>query len=359
MSLDARPLLVTTDPALLDDVLRLAAAADVEIEVAHAPAHARRAWLTAPAVLVGGDLADEMARAKPRRRDGVILFGEDPDDDEVWHQAVALGAEHVVFLPDAESWLVDRLADAVEGDYKRANTICVLGGRGGAGASTLAAALATTGARAGYATLLVDGDPLGGGIDLVLGGEETSGARWPDFVRTRGRVSGSALRSALPRVDELLVLSWDRGDAGPVPVEAMRSVLAASQRGSDLVVVDIPRYLDESAQEALTCATSTLLIVPAEVRAAVSATRVAASASPYTTDLRAVVRGPAPSDLPAEVIAQSLGVPLAGQMRAEAGLAAAMDRGEAPALRGRGPLADFCAAYIGARTDAAPMPEAA
>lgn len=355
MSAESRPLLVTEDPTVLDDVLRLAAAADVEIEVAHTAAHARRSWMSAPLVLVGSDLADEVARGRPHRRSGVLLVGDDPDDTEIWQQAVALGVERVVFLPDSESWLVDRMADAAEGDEVEAHTVCILGGRGGSGASTLATALAVTGARTQRRTLLVDGDPLGGGIDLALGGEDSSGSRWSDFLGTRGRVSGSSLRGALPQVGGLLVLSSQRDDELGIPAEAMGSVLAAARRGSDLVVVDLPRRLDDAAEEALIQCTTALLLVPAEVRATVAAARVAAAASRYATDLRAVVRGPAPSGLSAEVIAQSLGLPLAGQIRAETGLAAAMDRGEAPGRSGRGALTAFCSSYL----DVAPAHAAA
>jgi hypothetical protein len=49
------------------------------------------------------------------------------------------------------------------------------------------------------------------------------------------------------------------------------------------------------------------------------------------------VRGPAPSDLEAEVVAESLGLPLSGYCKAEPGLAGALDRGEPPG-RSRGPL---------------------
>lgn len=347
MSEELRPLLVTDEAELLDDVLRLAAAADVEVEVAHAAAHARGSWATAPLVMVGADVAAELARVKPYRRGGVLLFGDDPDDTEIWHHAVGLGAEHVVFLPTAESWLVDRMADAAEGDEADAHTVCVLGGRGGAGASTLAAALALSGARSGLRTLLVDGDPLGGGLDLLLGSEDASGSRWCDFLGTHGRVSSAALRGALPRVSELLVLSGQRDDSRAIPVDAMRSVLAAARRGSDLVVIDLPRHLDAAAEVALTSCSTALLLVPAEVRAAVSAARVAAVATEHAADLRVVVRGPAPSGLSGEVIADSLDLPLAGEMRPDKGLPAATDRGEAPGRHGRGPLAAFCDSYLG------------
>ena len=54
----------------------------------------------------------------------------------------------------------------------------------------------------------------------------------------------------------------------------MRSVVAAAARMSDLVVVDLPRHVDEAAAEALAVATVTLLVVPAEVRAVAAAGRV-------------------------------------------------------------------------------------
>lgn len=321
-----RPLLVTSDSVLREDLLRLSAAAGAELEVAHEPSGARRSWSSAPLVVVGDDVAEALVRQALPRRGDVVIVGLDLDDAKVWARGVALGAEHVVFLPDAESWLADRLADAVDGGAATLLTISVLGGRGGAGASTLAAALAVTGMRRGMAAMLVDGDPLGGGIDLLLGGEDSGGLRWPDLAGTRGRVNGAALRDALPRVDQLTVLSWDRGDVLTIDPEAMQAVLGAAQRSSELVV-------------------------PAEVRATASAARVAAAAGIVAADLRVVVRGPAPSGLPAEVVADALGLPLAGVLRPEPGLAAALERGEPPARRGKGPLAHFCTGFLAAAVE--------
>ena len=73
--------------------------------------------------------------------------------------------------------LVARLADSVEGGAPPARLVAVVGGSGGAGASTLSAALAVTALRLGVRPWLVDADPLGGGIDLALGGEDTVGLR--------------------------------------------------------------------------------------------------------------------------------------------------------------------------------------
>jgi hypothetical protein len=51
------------------------------------------------------------------------------------------------------------------------------------------------------------------------------------------------------------------------------------------------------------------------------------------------VRGPAATGVTADLLAESLGVPLLGELRAEPGLDGALERGEAPGLRRRGPLA--------------------
>jgi pilus assembly protein CpaF len=207
-----RPLLVTNDPMALDNLLRLAATAGVEVEVAADVGSARRSWAGAPLVVVGPDLLDGCAASRLGRRGNVVALGDDLDDATIWRKAVDVGAERVVFLPDAEPWLVQAFADAVETTDHAGLVVATLGGRGGAGATTLSVALAQAGTRRALRTLLVDGDPLGGGVDLVLGVEDLHGLRWPDLITTRGRLPAAAVIEALPHVDGIGVLSWDRGD---------------------------------------------------------------------------------------------------------------------------------------------------
>ena len=337
----ARPLLLTADPGVLDDLLRIAATAGVELEVAADVGAARSSWAAASAVVVGPDLARRCARARLPRRAGVVLLGDDLDDAGIWQRAVEVGAEHVVFLPDAEQWLGELLAEAVEPSSAAGVVVGVVGGRGGAGATTLSAALAVSGTRTGRRTLLVDGDPLGGGIDLVFGGEERRGLRWPELGASRGRVPGAALTAALPQMADLSVLSWDRGDTETVPAEAMETVLDAGRRSSELVVVDLPRHVDDCFRAVASTADLMLLVVPAEVRASAAAARVAARVAVLCADLRLVVRGPAPSGLTADDVARVLGLPLAGYLRPEPGLEGGLERGEPPAERD-GPLSTLC-----------------
>lgn len=351
-----RPLVITSDSLVLDDVVRIALTAGTEVDVAADAGAGRRSWSSAASVVVGRDAAEACARARLPRRPGVVLIGDDLDEAGIWQLAVEVGAEHVIFLPDGEAWLAETLAESVEPVRFSGELIAVIGGRGGAGATTLAAALAVTAARQRRRTLLIDADPLGGGIDLVFGGESDVGVRWPDLSATRGRVSGSALTGALPRMHDLSVLSWDRGDVLRVPPEAMETVLEAGRRSCELVVADLPRTLDEASRSVLSLATLVLLVVPAEVRAAAAAARVATQLAPLCTDLRLVVREPSPSGLAADELARALGLPLAGFLRAEPGLELALERGEPPARQRRSPLAALCESLL---ADALPMSQAA
>ncbi|MFE4691002.1 septum site-determining protein Ssd [Streptomyces sp. NPDC056749] len=337
------PLIVTEDAELLDDLLRLCAAAGAVPEVHHGPPGERGGWERAPMILVGDDAA-RVCRGTARRP-GVMLVGRDQDDPDVWRRAVEIGAEYVLRLPDSEGWLVDQIANAAEGVGRPALTVGVIGGRGGSGASTLACALAVTAARSGRRTMLIDGDPLGGGIDVLLGGETSEGLRWPDFARSKGRVGGGALEESLPALHGLRVLSWGRDDEVVVPPRAMRSVLAAARRLGGVVVVDLPRKVDESVAEALAQMDVGLLVVPGELRAVAAAQRVASSVRMVLEDLRVVARGPYTAGLDEHWVAQALGLPLVGDLPPEAGLPSGQDSGTPPGASSRGVLARFCTAF--------------
>ncbi|MFH8726430.1 septum site-determining protein Ssd [Streptomyces termitum] len=339
----AGPLIVTEDVVLLDDLLRLCAAAGVEPEVHHRVPERRSGWTDPPLVLVGEDVAAHCRGAA--RRPGVVLVGRGDDDPEVWRLAVALGADSVLRLPEAESLVVGRIADAAEGAGRTALTVGVVGGRGGAGASTLACALALAAARTGRRTLLVDGDPLGGGLDVLLGAEREKGRRWGDFTASKGRLAGGALEESLPAAHGVRVLSWGREPSAAVPPDAVRSVLAAARRRGGTVVVDLPRALDAAGTEALAQLDLGLVVVPGELRAVTAAHRVAATLSLVVPDLRAVVRGPYATGLDERWVADALRLPLAGELPYDPGIVPDLDAGTPPGADPRGPLGRFCTAF--------------
>lgn len=239
----SRPLLITADPDLLDDVVRLAAVAGVDVTVRDQASLS--AWSTAPVVLVGDDIADRAAAGSLPRREGVIvlrrtpLHRDDPTPASTWQAAVALGAEHVASLPEAERWVVDRLAQLEDAESAGGPVISCVPAVGGAGASALAAIVARE-----AAGLLVDADPFGSAVPVQ------GGVRWPDLAATRGRIAPSALRSALPSVHGVHVLTGTPDARFHVPVDALISIVSAGSRGFPCTVVDTPRGDGEATRAA-------------------------------------------------------------------------------------------------------------
>jgi len=84
--------------------------------------------------------------------------------------------------------------------------IGVLAGCGGAGASTFAAVLAGC---AGPPAFLLDCDPLGGGIDVLLGCEQLPGPRWGQVRLRGGPLDPQVLLSGLPCWHEVRFLAAD------------------------------------------------------------------------------------------------------------------------------------------------------
>ncbi|HEY2203668.1 MAG TPA: septum site-determining protein Ssd [Pseudonocardia sp.] len=346
----SRALVLISEDELLDDVLRLAAAAGCDLERASDASAARLSWSAAPLVVLDEAAARSCATAGLARRPRVVVASRGDPPETLWRYAVGIGAEHVVALPEGESWLVSALADAAEGAAQRGRVLAVIGGRGGAGASVLAAAVAVAGVANGERVMLVDCDPLGGGIDLLLGAEQAHGLRWPDLTLSEGRVAVSSLRAALPMPSvggepgALTVLSCDREGAGPRP-GAVASVLDAGRRGGETVICDVPRYPTDTACAALAEADLTVLVVPAEVRSTAAAARVSAVLGDRGASAQLVVRGPAPGGLSPRDVAAALGLPLLHAMKPEPGLAKSLDRGRPPGV-GRGPLADGARAVL-------------
>lgn len=327
------PLIVTRDETLLDELLRLAAAAGTTPEVAPDAGAALRGWAAAPMVLVGADLAREVAAVVPPRRPRVhvVAWGRVPDD--LFRYAVAVGAENVAELPGSGDWVVESLTDLADDRPARGLVVGVLGGSGGAGATTFACALAQVAARSGPA-VVVDTDPLGPGLDRVLGIEDEPGVRWGELCQTTGRLSARSLREALPRSGQLGVLTWAEGQPGSLQAFAVREALSAAARGHDTVVVDLPRSRDALLEEVVARCDRVLLVTVPTVAGVSSAVRVCRGLGDRTR-LRIVVRG---SGVDERDIARVTGVPVLASMPDQRGLAEAIDLGLGPVRSRRGPL---------------------
>ena len=310
----ARPLLISTDAELIEECARLSAASGTELHVASHALAERTRWAQAPLVLI--DIASAASAEQMPRRSGVIVVtrgSSDSVDPTAWRIAVSIGAEHVACLPDAETWLIERLSTSSDEPARAGRLLACVPATGGAGASTLAAACAVQAASEGRSSLLIDGDRLGGGIDIVLGGEDAVGVRWPELADTRGRLATAAFRQALPSMSGAAVLSWDREGSPEATVDSWSSVLDAGIRGFDLTVVDLSRELGATSAAVISRAHAVVLVVSARVRAAIAATRYLEELTALATDIRVVVRE-RPHGVRPEAIGEILGVPILGTM---------------------------------------------
>ena len=323
-------LLVTSSTSLHDAVVALCAAAGVEARVCADPGVALAAWSGADLVLVGADAAGAVVALAPPRRAGVHVVGQGVADP-VFRAAVELGAESVLDLPEATEWLVGALGDVGE-RASPGRTVGVVGGAGGSGATTLACALAQWHA-ARAPTLLVDADPLGPGLDRLLGMEDLPGVRWEGLLETAGRLGARALREGVPRRDHLGVLTWS-GLRRRLDVPTARRILSAAVRGHDLVVVDLARQEAVGLAELADRCDDLLVVAPATVPGLAATARLVAQLG-RTDRAGLVLRPGAVGDTAAE---QVTGLPVVATVGDQRGLAASVDRGLGP-LPGRGPLA--------------------
>jgi len=336
----------TGDPELLDRVLAVAAAAGVEPRVLPDPGAIRSLWPIADLVIIGVDTAPRLAAMPLPRRDDVYLVAPDDGGADAPRWSGPLGAA-VVLLPSGATWLTAAIADAGGGRPGTGRLVALAGGSGGAGASTCAAALAYQAARMGRSTLLVDLDPRGGGIDLLLGAEAVPGWRWPRLTQARGHLGELAGR--LPRVDGVDLLSVDRtagAEPAELPADAVKAVLLAGLRDYDLVVVDLPRAPGEAAAEVLRRADRTGVVVTGDVRGLAAARLTLAELAPHCADPGVVLRQRAAGAVDEATAAAGLEVAVVATFRGEPAVQRAADRGEPPGRAARGSLAKACRALL-------------
>lgn len=338
MGTTAGVLALLSDAGLREDVDRIAAAAGVQVVHAAEPS-GRKVWMGAVAVLLDRAAAHRCAQRLLPRRGRVMLITQSEPGPADFQAAIAIGAQHVVALPVQDGELMAELSeasDAAVADGSRGAIVAVIAGRGGAGASVFAGALALTASELSEA-LLVDADPWGGGIDLLLGIETVAGLRWPDLALQGGRLNYPALRDALPRQRNVSVLSGGR-EGGDIDAAPLGAVVDAGSRGGATVVCDVPRRSTAAAEAALESADLVVLVAPADVRSCAAAEGIGRWVSSVNPNSGVVVRGPAPSGLCSSDVADIVGLPLLAAMRPQPGIAEALERGGLR-LRRRSPLA--------------------
>lgn len=313
----------SADPGLIEEVRRLCALVGLHLTVVPPDSDA-------PPGAVHVD--DVTAPLGARWRDSVTT------ERVVEIAADGHGGPDVLHLPaDGES-LLDLLTQAAT--PLRAVVLGVVGASGGHGVSALAAVLARLAVTTGRATTLVDLDPAGGGIDVLLGVEHDAGPRWADVLTQQGGFPPDRLTASLPVWHSVRVLSGDVRGGVDTGKPVARAAVTALARACDVVVLDLPRVLlAPGADGAWPGLCDDLLIVAGcDVRAAAAAAAAASTLSAAGTRLGLVVRTPSPGSLLPEDIAETCEVPLVATMRPERAFTAGIERGMSPGDQPRGPL---------------------
>lgn len=239
----------------------------------------------------------------------------------------------------AAPWFTDR--PGVRRAGRATRTVAVVGACGGAGTTTIAAAVAHGLRRADEPAVLVDLDVPGPGQDVLLGIEDEPGARWPELTAARGDVDGDGLLAALPRWRTVPVLSASRQHTDPPDDAVVVDVTTALLRAGESVVLDLPRPAAWSQAAGLLAAAAdvVLLVVPCTVPGVAGA--VAAGARLHAAQVRepwVVARRPVPGRVDAPALEAALGLDVVAEVRWDGRLADSVDRGEGPPVGRRSPL---------------------
>lgn len=313
--------LVTHDPLLREVVTGICASAGARLQISEAATH----FAGVDVCLLDVQALTDGTGGRSAGGD-VVLLGR-AQDAGLWDAAALLGGCPVAVLPEAESWLADRLAPRPgPGHTAPAVVVGVVGAVGGVGASTLACWLAADAAADGALSVLVDADPDSCGVDLLLGLESVDAMRWPDLCGARGVLRGEQLLPLLPQHPDqpgLHWLSWDRG-AWARQEAPLIHVLAALRTVAQAVVLDLGRARPGQEWVAAQCDV-VLVAMPRTVRGVLAAHQSGAVLGAEAAEY--VLCGVDVADVDASLVYQALGRAPLGQVRFDGRVPEAAENG--------------------------------
>jgi pilus assembly protein CpaE len=220
----------------------------------------------------------------------------------------------------------------------KASVIAVYGARGGVGATFVATHLAAALARHGRRCVLID-------LDVVFADTSAAvGVPADESLRTIGDLVPLGEEVAPPHVDEVLwrhpsgfdvlLAPGDEVEAAGVRGSLLRATVAATRQLCDVVVLHVPRALDEIARAGLELADRVLIVLGLDVASFRDAKRVIEAAS--IGDRAAfVVNRARRSEITASDVERVFGAPALAVIPTDRAAAAARDRGRLLPMRGR------------------------
>ncbi len=189
-------------------------------------------------------------------------------------QAMRSGVREVLDSPPEPADLTEALqrlqsgvavtAAASERPPEAGTVLAFVASKGGSGSTMLATSLAwLLAAEFGRDCLFVDLDLLYGDASFYLGGGSARHSL-ADLMRQGPRLDAQLLRSSLHPVHEhlhLLAAPAQPALGAPLPAEVLARVLALARERHQVVVLDVPRHLDEMALQALRLADQVFVVM--------------------------------------------------------------------------------------------------
>lgn len=230
------------------------------------------------------------------------------------------------------------------GSLRGAVVVGVVGARGGAGATTVAALLAGALARR-TATVLVD-LAGGAGLDVTLGMEAVPGPRWPDLAGA-GDVAGDQLLAALPRWGRVAVVSTDRARPGLPPPD---DVLDRLSEAAGAVLLDLPSCDVLAGRAPVGRADLVVVVAGRDVTSVGGAVALRTALGPAAARTGTMASDARRGTLGLAELEQATGLPLLGRVPYDRTLAQSAARGVLHARRATARIpADLAATVLGAR----------
>ena len=249
-------LLLTQDELLAAQFHKMCAVTQSSLIVSKEPSHdelarAYRVFL------------DQNLEVDPFAHPEVVILASDGVSSTTWSKAAEFRAVHVEVLPSTTDWLVEHLVPPSD---SCAHIITVVPVLGGAGASTIACALAAAYAQSGTRVSLVDADCGAGGIDILMGCEQSEGLRWSDLDNMRGEISGPEFYDNLIAHQGIRVLAPARNQH-KVTLETLNRAVDLLASACEVLIIDSPRLTARITQTLANASDHTLLVTPTTVQA--------------------------------------------------------------------------------------------
>ena len=251
----------------------------------------------------------------------VVVLATDGITTSTWQLAMQLKAQHVEVLPTQTEWLLEHLVPPVD---SHAHIVVVTPVVGGAGASTVACALAAQYVQQGLNVCLVDTDLGAGGLDVVMGCEQEPGMRWSDLSQLQGAVAGNELFDSLIVSKGIHVLAPKRGQFH-IEFAQISNVIETVATACDVVIIDTPRLAEPLTQQILELSHDALLVLPTTVQASSLLTALHTTLTGKRCGL--VVRQVPGSGLTPLGVAQAIEMPLRASLPTDARIVEQVEQG--------------------------------